>query len=295
MPNALRAAVLQQAEIQERFKRRARPQDNRGNEERQKMSPSATSRQCIDCSRRATEGKYCEDHQTKNNASDSRREADAFRNQDSVRKLYKSARWQVTRFLVLQHDLLCRDCGNQAATQVDHIVLARTVLEELGLDEFFNPKRCQGLCASCHSRKTAFEVWGFTGLGETAITAGDLSCYCNNVVVVCGLPGSGKTTYVAEHKQENDLVWDFDFELALATGRDTPASTVNGTLQSMLAQRDAFVRRARWSGKPAWVIIARRDAALTKLLEDAGASVVMIEIDENTRLQRLAARPRVGA
>jgi 5-methylcytosine-specific restriction endonuclease McrA len=255
------------------------------------VSPSSTSRQCLDCSRRATEGKYCEDHKTKNNASDSRREADAFRDQDSVRKLYKSARWQVTRFLVLQHDLLCRSCGNQASTQVDHVVSARTVLEELGEDEFFNPKRCQGLCASCHSRKTAFECWGWTASGETAITAADLGDNCTNVTVVCGLPGVGKSSYVASHAQEGDLAWDWDAEMLLATGREMHSSSLNGTLQSMLVQRDSFVHKARWSSRKAWIIINNRDAALTKLLEGAGASVVLLEIDETERLQRLAQRP----
>jgi 5-methylcytosine-specific restriction endonuclease McrA len=256
--------------------------------------PDSTSRQCLDCSRRATEGKYCEDHKTKNNASDSRREADAFRNQDSVRKLYKSARWRVTRFLVLQHDLLCRSCGNQAATQVDHVVSARCVLEELGIDEFFNPARCQGLCSSCHSTKTAIEC-GWASNGETAITAVDLGDNCTNVTVVCGLPGVGKSFYVAKHAQEGDLVWDWDVEMSSATGRDIYSNTLTGALLSMLAQRDSFVNQARWSNDRAWIIIARRDAALTKLLEGAGATVVLLEIDETERLQRLTDRPPADA
>ena len=255
------------------------------------MSPSSTSRQCLDCSRRATTGSYCENHKTKNNASESRRENDAFRNQDSVRKLYKSARWQVTRTLVLTHDLLCRSCGNQASTQVDHVISARCVLEELGIDEFFNPARCQGLCASCHSRKTAFETWGWTASGETAITADDLGDNCTNVTVVCGLPGVGKSYYVETHAQQGELVWDWDAEMILATGREMHASSVNGTLQSMLVQRDSFVRKARWCTCPAWIIVARRDAALVGLLERAGATVILLEIDETERLQRLANRP----
>jgi hypothetical protein len=213
-----------------------------------------------------------------------------FRNQDSVRKLYKSARWRVTRFLVLVHDVLCASCGNQAATEVDHIVLARTVLEELGIDEFFNPDRCQGLCHECHSRKTAFECWGFTGNGGTAITAAELEDRCNNVTVVCGLPASGKTMYIRTHAQEGDLVWDYDAELAAATGRDEHGDTLNGVLQSMLAQRDTFVRRARWSTSKSWIIVTRRDSTLVKLLEAAGATVVLCEVDEAIRLQRLAAR-----
>src|ERR1019366_851049 len=98
--------------------------------------------------------------------------------------------------------------------------------------------------------------------------------------VVCGLPAVGKSHYVAEHKASDDLVWDWDAELASATGRDN-CHNLNGTLQSLLARRDDFVRRARWSGKASWMIISRRDAVLTKLLEAAGASVVLLECDES--------------
>src|ERR1019366_9819171 len=101
--------------------------------------PNSAARSCADCSRRATKGNYCDDHQVHNTRSDSRRETDAFRNQDSVRKMYKSARWQQTRRIVLKRDILCCSCGNQASTQCDHVISARTVLAELGIDEFYNP------------------------------------------------------------------------------------------------------------------------------------------------------------
>ena len=35
--------------------------------------------------------------------------------------------------------------------------------------------------------------------------------------VVCGPPGCGKTTYVYEHAQPRDLVWDFDRVAAMLT------------------------------------------------------------------------------
>ena len=199
---------------------------------------------------------------------------------------------------MLTHDLLCASCGNQASTQCDHIISARIVLEELGVDEFFNPARCQGLCASCHSQKTAIECgWaGVGGAGGTAITADDLGDRdCSNITVVCGLPGVGKSYYVAEHKRDGDLVWDWDVELAAATGQDTHANTLSHTLQSMLAMRDSFVHQARWSNARAWIIISRMDAALTLLLQSAGAALVLLVIDESERLSRLAARARAGA
>lgn len=201
--------------------------------------------------------------------------------------MYKSARWQVTRRIVLKRDLLCQDCGNKAATECDHIVIARTVLDELGILEFFNPDRCQGLCHECHSAKTAIEC-GWSGSKGTAIDDLTDDC-CKRFTIVCGLPGSGKSWYVNEHAQEGDLVWDYDVELSEATGRDLHDG-VTGALKSMLAARDTFVQKARWSDRKVWVIIARRDAALTKLLVAAGASVVELTVDETIRLQRLAVR-----
>jgi hypothetical protein len=52
--------------------------------------------------------------------------------------------------------------GHRRATEADHIMRARLVVEQFGVDEFYNPDRCQGLCHDCHSSKTAIEV-GFGG------------------------------------------------------------------------------------------------------------------------------------
>src|ERR1035437_933207 len=253
--------------------------------------PNSAARSCLDCSRRAlADSKYCQDHQASNARSDSRREQDAFRNRDSVRKLYKSAKWQVTRRILLKRDILCCSCGNQASTQCDHIVSARTVLDELGLDEFFNPQRCQGLCASCHSAKTAIEC-GWAGSKGTAIRDGDLTddC-CKHFTIVCGLPGAGKSYYVCNHAQQGELIWDMDVVLSAAAGQAIHTG-VTGALQSLLAARDAFVQMARWSNQRVWMIISNRESELSKRLLAAGASVVPIECDESVRLQRLAARP----
>jgi hypothetical protein len=210
--------------------------------------------------------------------------------------MYKSARWQQTRRIVLKRDILCCSCGNQASTQCDHVISARTVLAELGIDEFYNPDRCQGLCASCHSAKTAIEC-GWVGSKGTAIRSDDLTddC-CKQFTVVCGLPASGKSFYVNLHHQDGDLIWDYDAVLSEATGHDMHTD-VTGALQSMLAARDAFVQQARWSGKKTWIIISNRDAELTKRLVAAGATVVEIVVDEANRLQRLVERPaaRAGA
>lgn len=248
------------------------------------LMPNSPPSLCRECTRRATNGPYCDQHQ--NVQQEKRQLYDRYRDDDPIRKLYKTKRWQGTRRVVLKRDILCKSCGHKAATEVDHILRARIVLAEFGLSEFYNPDRCQGLCHVCHSIKTRTEVGGCRG---TTITADELKD-CSNITVVCGLPGSGKTTYVDANKHPDDVVFDYDVEMSLATGRDMHAETLNGTVGSILAKRDQFVRDVIWSRRKAWLIIARRDSQLAKLLAAAGAQVVELVIDEVERIRRLAAR-----
>jgi 5-methylcytosine-specific restriction protein A len=61
------------------------------------------------------------------------------------------ARWRRLRRLVLESEPWCRACGTNPATEVDHIV-SKT---DGGSDAIEN---LQGLCKSCHSRKTMVEA-----------------------------------------------------------------------------------------------------------------------------------------
>jgi 5-methylcytosine-specific restriction protein A len=63
-------------------------------------------------------------------------------------------RWRKLRLIVLAEEPVCRMCGREASEHVDHIV-ARA---KGGSDEREN---LQGLCASCHARKTARHDGGF--------------------------------------------------------------------------------------------------------------------------------------
>lgn len=64
------------------------------------------------------------------------------------------ARWRRLRMMILRRDPICRMCNRAASVHVDHIVpRARG-----GQDTDGN---LQGLCPSCHSRKTAREDGGF--------------------------------------------------------------------------------------------------------------------------------------
>ena len=92
---------------------------------------------------------------------------DGYRADDPIRAMHRCRRWEKGRRLIaLRRDMLCRICGYRAATERDHIRMARLVVERFREDEFCNADRCQGLCLECHTRKTAIEV-GFRVKKET--------------------------------------------------------------------------------------------------------------------------------
>ena len=71
---------------------------------------------------------------------------------------YKLAAWVKASKLYLKQNPYCIDCWELGApvnaTQVDHIKRW-----ENDLRLFWDKKNWQALCQSCHSRKTANEVW----------------------------------------------------------------------------------------------------------------------------------------
>src|SRR5664279_1592844 len=119
------------------------------------MSPTAPRPTCLDCPKPAMLGsRHCARHQVNNQSLNNSRTSDAERlKNDPLRALYSQSRWRHTRAIVLQRDPLCTapGCGNRASTVADHYPLSsHEIVEQFGLEEFWNPDRCRGACTRCH-------------------------------------------------------------------------------------------------------------------------------------------------
>jgi 5-methylcytosine-specific restriction endonuclease McrA len=258
---------------------------------RRKKMPSLPSRLCRDCQSRAIEGSaYCARHQQDNNATRSRSLYDAYRADDPIRKLYRNKRWQATRQKVLSRDILCRSCGHRAATEVDHILSARLIVDNFGVQAFYDPARLQGLCHGCHSSKTAIES-GFTG--EKGTRLGDLGDR-SNTTVITGPAGSGKSSYVEQHKQPNDHVFDYDVAMQQLTGLPMHEGMPDAA-GSVLALRDQFIQRTQYSKHHVWLVIANRNSGIVKALEQAGARVIEMATPADECERRLTQRRKAEA
>ena len=95
---------------------------------------------------------YCEKHRP-------RRTRDRSAEAESWRWMYKTDEWiYELRPAQLLKEPFCRECAKRGervrATDVDHIV------DHKGRwDVFADPDNLESLCHSCHSRKTATELW----------------------------------------------------------------------------------------------------------------------------------------
>ena len=250
--------------------------------------PSCPNGICLDCRSKATIGsKYCANHQVNNQRRQTRITYDEMRSDDDLRQLYRSNRWKAVRKVVFRRDnYLCRSCGHKAATEVDHTPRARIIVDEFGVDEFFNVDRLMALCHGCHSQKTRHEL-GFTkgGTNLTSTTIGNRSQF----TVVCGPAGSGKTYYVATHKADDDKVWDYDVVMAEITGLPIHEG-LEGAVGSVLAHRDTWIRATEHCKHHCWLIVSNPKAVIVGMMRDAGANVVVMDTPDDVCQQRLRDR-----
>ena len=74
-------------------------------------------------------------------------------------KRYSSKKWKSFRKSFLHESPLCKnfDECKSFATEIDHIKAVASDFDE----HFYDTNNLQGLCKSCHSKKTARENGGF--------------------------------------------------------------------------------------------------------------------------------------
>ncbi|WP_435988546.1 HNH endonuclease signature motif containing protein [Sulfitobacter sp. SH24] len=113
------------------------------------------------CNDLAIEGQAnCEDHAARAAAGTAARRARAQQSDHAQahRQLYKLKGWIAGRLRYLRLNPLCVDCAElgavEPATEVDHIEPHKG-----DRARFFDRSNWQALCKSCHSRKTAREVF----------------------------------------------------------------------------------------------------------------------------------------
>lgn len=165
------------------------------------------------CSR-TTSGRYCEVHSdtTKQKYKDYDRE----RSDQQEVSFYNSKPWKDVRAAVLQRDFyLCQQCKRQGITTFGNIVHHIVELKDdwsLRLDM----NNLETVCSACHNQE------------HTKTKKGLNTSTKNHVIVVVGLPGSGKSTFVDNNcDKEKDIIIDIEELISNVSNRPLHDRTHN--------------------------------------------------------------------
>jgi len=194
----------------------------------------------------------------------------------AYRRLYLNPAWRQRRARQLAREPWCayclRDGKEVRASVADHVVPHRG---DAGL---FWTGALQSLCMSCHGSAKQREETPVIGAIGTDGWPTDPRHYANTgrlglgahphperlrkclvpVHLVCGPPGSGKTTFVHEHAGSGDLVLDLDVIMAELSGTASHEQwhrrhLLNAALSRRNRLLDQLAEPGRW--RQAWLIV----------------------------------------
>jgi shikimate kinase len=200
---------------------------------------------------------------------------------------YNSDKWQrFTKLLRMERmqpdgSIICTDCGKRIVKAYDCIAHHVIELDDNNVDDVsiaLNPDNIELLCFNCHNKR--HKRFGYNGKA------------CKQVFIVYGAPCAGKTTYVKEVAQENDLVLDIDNLWAAVKAGSCKEYQKPEALKSIVFDlrdtilEDVRTRRGRWEN--AYIIGGYPMQGERERMQDRiGADkLVHIDTDKETCLQR---------
>ena len=220
---------------------------------------------------------------------DRRRRYDLIRKDAPGRALYRTKRWRdVLRPWTLQMNPFCVTClaiGRETPTaEIDHVVP-----HEGDADLFFDRGNLQGLCYRCHVLKTKREV------GPASPLPMWLKPSAIPVTIVCGPPGSGKTTLVGERAGDRDIILDLDEIKAEISGLPLYRAGAEWLERALTERNRRLATLAHLTGdRRAWFIVGAPRAAERKtwkrLLRADAVEVLPVSPGECSR--RIESDPR---
>lgn len=238
-------------------------------------------RQCAHpgCSELIERGKYCERHRRKGfDLRGIQQESSSARGYDRRWAAYSKA-------FLIQHPW-CAEClrrgAHTPAEVVDHVVPHKG---DKGL--FWDAGNHQPLCVQCHTRKTLQEM---RTPQDNGLFWPTLRKPALPVTIVCGPPGSGKTTYAHAHAGERDIIIDVDEIIAELSGQPMHRVDLRTWLKPAMLERNRRLAALAndTEHEHAWFITsAARYKDRCKWADKLHADIVLLDVDAATCKRRI--------
>lgn len=102
-----------------------------------------------------------------------------------------------------------------------------------------------------------------------------------NIFIICGAPGSGKTTYVKSIMTEKDIVWDMDYirrALCLRddVGHDLPPLTFNAAMSLRIGFM-AYVKKYWVRYSHVYIITSASPKKAQQIADEFGGTLVVMQ------------------